>query len=143
MRVRLVSTFVVALAVSGCGGAPAAPAAPTSAMDAVTGVTNMVPAPDTTLTAGQAVTLSGTPAYSLYSADLGTVQMVIDDQNDRPLPTASIYAILVRRGTGDATITQTVMLPPDGVTSVHVYFLLAPAGGGPTQTSVRLTYPVR
>jgi hypothetical protein len=143
MRVRLVSTLVLALAASGCGGAPAAPSAPAAVVDAVTGVTNMVPAPNTTLAAGQTVTLSGTPAYALYSADLGMVQMAIEDQNDRPLPTSSIQAILVHRGTGDATISQTVALPPDGVTSVHVYFLLVPAGAAPTQASVRLTYPVR
>ena len=75
MQVRLVSTFVLALAACGCGGAPAAPSAPAAVVDAVTGVTNMAPAPNTTLAAGQTVTFSGTPAYSLYSADLGTVQI--------------------------------------------------------------------
>jgi hypothetical protein len=49
---------------------------------------------------------------------------------------------LVHRGTGDATISQTVTLPADGITSVHLYFLLAPVGAAATKASVRLVYPV-
>jgi hypothetical protein len=140
MKARLVSTFVLALAAAGCGGTP--PMAPTP-VDAINGVTNMVPAPGTPLQAGQPVTFSGTPGYALYTADLGAVQMVVEDQNDRQLSTDSIQVVVAHRGTGDATLTQTVTLPADGVTSVHLYFFLVPAGATSTKAVVRLTYPVR
>ena len=143
MFARLLSALGLVLAGTGCGGPPVAPTATVPAVDAVNGVTNMVPAPGTTLTAGGTVTFSGTPAYTLASADLGTVQMVIQDQDDRPLPVPGSQAVLAHRGTGDVTITQTVTLPADGITSVHLYFFLVPAGAASTNASVRLTYPVR
>jgi hypothetical protein len=140
---RVLSAILLGLSVSGCGGSPAAPSAPSApAIDALSSVTNMVPAPGTALPAGQPVTFSGTPRYTLVSADLGTVVMVIEDQNDRPLPGSGSQLYLVHRGTGDATISQTVTLPADGITSVHLYFLLAPVGAAATKASVRLVYPV-
>jgi hypothetical protein len=139
---RALSAILLGLSVSGCGGSPAAPAPSTPATDALSSVTNMVPAPGTTLQAGQPVTFSGTPGYTLVSADLGTVVMVIEDQNDRPVPGSGTQQSVVHRGTGDATISQTVTLPADGITSVHLYFLLAPVGAAATKASVRLVYPV-
>lgn len=144
MKGSLPGALVLVLAAAGCGGAPpTAPTATATPVDAINGVTNMVPAPNTPLQAGQAVTFSGTPAYALYSTDLGAVQMVVEDQNDRPLSTDSLQVVVAHRGTGDATLTQTVALPADGVTSVHLYFLLVPAGATSTRAVVRLTYPVR
>jgi hypothetical protein len=142
---RAVSTIALGLAVSGCGGAsPAAPAPSTPATDSLSSVTNMVPAPGTPLQAGQTVTFSGTPGYVLASADFGTVVMVIEDQNDRVLPMSSTLSMtVVGRGSGDVTISQTVTLPADGITSVQVFFVLAPAGATSTKASVRLEYPVR
>ena len=143
MKVVRAVTLMIGLTAGGCGGTPAAPTPAATPADAINGVTNMVPAPGTTLQAGQTVTFSGTPAYALYSADLGTVQMMVEDQNDRPLPTDGSHVVVAHRGTADATITETVTLPTDGVTSVHLYFLLVPAGAASTKAVVRLTYPVR
>ena len=143
MKFRLIRTLVFAVAVARCGGTPAAPTATVTPPDAINGVTNMVPAPNTALQAGQTVTFSGTPGYALYSADLGMVQMMVEDQNDRPLPGSGSQVVVAHRGTGDATLTQTVTLPADGITSVHLYFFLVPAGATSTNAVVRLTYPVR
>lgn len=103
----------------------------------------MVPVTGTTLQAGQSVTFSGTPGYTLASADLGTVVMVLQDQDGRALPSSSVSTAVVHRGSADVTLTQTVTLPADGVTAVNVFFLLAPAGSTSTKASVRLSYPVR
>ena len=137
------AAVVLTTTMSACGSSPAAPAPTTPARDSIGGVTNMVPAPGTTLPAGQTVTFSGTPAYTLASADLGMVYMSIEDQNDRPLDSSDIQVVTVHRGDGDATLTHTVTLPAEGITAVHLYFLLAPAGATSTNTVIRLTYPVR
>ena len=142
---RQIPTVLICLAAAGCGGSSAAPTTPaTTAVDAVSSVINVFPAPGTPLQPGQTVTLSGTPGYTLASADLGTMVMVIQDQNDRSLEVSGVQpTVVVRRGTADTTISETITLPASGVTAVNVFFVLAPAGATTTKASVRLSYPVR
>jgi hypothetical protein len=140
-RFRAVAT--VALLAGACSGSPAAPGSSTPAKDAVTAVTNMNPPPGTALQAGQTVTLSGTPVYTLASTSTGLMSMVIEDQNNRLVPASSAQTVLVHQGSGDATLTQAVTLPAAGVSEIHVFFLLAPTGNATTAASVSVSYPVR
>lgn len=141
--VAVAAVVIISLTIAGCGSSPTAPTSSPPATDAIGSVTSMVPTPGTTLAAGQTVTFSGTPGYTLASADVGMVLMAIEDQNDRPLDSADINAVAVHRGDGDATITRTIDVPAQGVTSIHLYFLLVPGGAASTNAAVRLTYPVR
>src|SRR4051812_9293172 len=101
---RLPAALFLSIAVAGCGSSPAAPTPPTPApaSDAVSSVTNMNPAPGTALQLGQTVTFAGTPAYTLMSADVGAMRMVIQDQANRVLQSNGTQVIVaVTRGTGD------------------------------------------
>jgi hypothetical protein len=127
------------------GGASSMMSAPTSTTltDTVSGITNMNPTPGTALQAGHTVTFSGTAAYILASADFGSVRMIVQDQNDRQLPSNDALQIVVAvRGSADATLTQTVTVPDVGVTSVRVVFMLAPAGASSTTAMLNVSYPV-
>src|SRR3982750_1571651 len=107
---------------AGCGSSPAAPTLPTPApaSDSVSSVTSMSPTPGTALQLGQTVTFAGTPAYVLASADFGAMRMVIQDQANHVLQTDGTQVIAVaHRGSGDVTLSQTVTLPADGITSVR------------------------
>jgi len=140
------SAMVVLLfSVTACGGSsPAAPSPPpVPARDSLNGITNLNPAIDTVLQPGQTLTISGTAGYTLATADLGSLMMIVKDQADRPIQTSSIGVVVARRGTGDATLTQTITVPSDGVTSIRVYFALAPAGATSTNVTLLVTYPVR
>src|SRR4051812_32301808 len=114
------------LALAGCSATPAAPTPSVTATDAVGSVTNMNPATGTILQAGQTVTFSGTPGYTLASADFGAMRMIVQDQNDQPLQVTGVQPnILVQRGSGDVTLSETIAVPAAGVTSVRVFFALA------------------
>src|SRR5262245_31850395 len=107
-------------------------------------ITNMNPAPGTALQPGQTVTFAGTAGYTLATADLGAVVMVIQDQANRPMPISGVLqTVVVQRGTGEVTLTQTVTVPNDGVTSVRVFFALAAAGTTTTNAVLTVSYPVR
>jgi hypothetical protein len=140
-------TGVLALLIllAGCGGGTSGMTAmPTSTTltDAVSSITNMNPAPGTPLQAGQTVTFSGTAGYTLATADVGIVLMTIQDQNNRSLSSNGTQTVVARRGTGDATLSQTITLPDSGVTSVRVFFALAPAGATSTNAVLNVSYPV-
>ncbi|HEY2432417.1 MAG TPA: hypothetical protein VGI12_07055 [Vicinamibacterales bacterium] len=128
------------LAVAGCQSEPAAPSV--AAQDSLNSVVNMNPAPGTVLHPGDTVTFSGTANYTLATADLGTMQMAIQDQSNRPL-NSDIQVSVAHRGSADVTITETVTIPSDGVTSVAVFFVMVPAGATVTKAGVVLSYPVR
>jgi len=107
-------------------------------------ITNMNPAVGTALQPGQTVTFAGTAGYTLASADIGAVVMVLQDQADRPLPLSGAQqTVVAHRGTADATLVQTATIPSEGVTSVRVYFMLAAAGSTSTSAVLMVSYPVR
>jgi hypothetical protein len=142
---RLPTALFLSLAVASCGSSPAAPTPPTPVpvSDAVSSVVNMNPAPGTALQLGQTVTFAGTPAYILVSADVGGMRMVIQDQANRVLQTDGTQVIAVaHRGSGDVTLSQTITLPSEGITSVRVFFVLVPAGASSSNAVLSLSYPV-
>lgn len=137
--------FAVATA-AGCGGSPAAPTQPppVTPIDSIRGVTNLLPATGTTLQPGQTVTFSGTPAYSLATAASGTVHLIIQDQANHILqPVGTQPNTSVVKGNGEVTLSQTLTVPTEGVTSVVVFFALLPAGSSLTNASTSVFYPVR
>ena len=143
-RALVIAAVLASVMAAGCGGSPTVPLSLTVATDSVSSGVNMHPAPGTVLELGQTVTFSGTPGYTLASADLGTVIMVVQDQANQPLPVSGPQPIIVvRRGTGDVTLTETVTLPAAAVTTVRVFFVLAPAGAASTSATVAVSYPVR
>jgi len=137
------TTLLLALAAAGCGetATPTAPA-PVAAADAVAGVTGLSPAVGTTLAAGQPVTVTGTVSYTLNSAGTGVLYMIIQDQADKSLQTTQPTAEVVK-GPGEVTLSQTITLPPTGVTGVRLFFALLPAGAKATNSTVVITYPVK
>ena len=139
-----IGALVACIGTGGCGSSPSAPLPMTPAADSVSRVANMNPPAGTALQMGQTVTFSGTPAYTLASADLGTMFMAVRDQANQPLPVSGAQpVVVVRRGTGDVTLTETVIVPAVGVTAVRVFFVLAPAGASSTTTSDVVSYPTR
>ncbi len=125
-------------------GSPPAPAPSPPTSDSIS-LVNMAPAPGTSLSPGQTVTFTGTVAYSLLSADTGVIVLVIQDLANQPLqpvgtpqPTATIT-----RGSGQATLSQSITLPGTGITGVGVFFPLALAGATSTNVVVSVTYPVQ
>ena len=126
------------------GGSPAAPAPSPPTSDSIS-LVNMAPPPGTNLSPGQTVTFTATVAYSLLSADSGVIALVIQDLAnqrlqpiDTPQPTATIT-----KGSGQATLSQSITLPGTGITGVRVFFPLAPAGATSTNVVVSVTYPVQ
>src|SRR5881394_1314423 len=106
---------------------PISPAAPYVApQDSLNSVVDMNPQPGTELHPGQTVTFSGTVGFVLATADVGTLYMAVQDQTRHPL-TSDIKTLVVHNGSADATISQTVTIPADGVTSVTVFFVMLPA----------------
>lgn len=139
-----IAAVAACVAAAGCGSSPSAPLPVTRATDSIGSVISMNPPPGTVLQLGQTVTFSGTPGYTLASADVGTVIMVVQDQDNRPLPVSGPQpTVVVRRGSGDVTLTETVTVPADAVTIVRVFFVLTPAGAASTSATVAVTYPVR
>ena len=68
--------------------------------------------------------------------------MAVQDQTRHPL-TSDIKTLVVHNGSADATISQSVTIPADGVTSVTVFFVMLPAGATVTRAGAQLSYPVR
>lgn len=110
--------------------------------DSVSSITDLVPLLGTKLLHGQTVTFTGTAGYSLNSADSGQVVFVIEDQTNTVLNTSQPSAA-VAKGSGQVTLSQSITLPDTGVTSVQVFFALAPTGATSTHAAVRLTYQVQ
>ena len=137
------TTMVLAVTAAGCGSTPT-PTVPAPLPDSVSSITDMSPALGTTLAPGQTVIFTGTAGYTLNSAGTGILVMVIQDQADQALqaPGTQPNAQVVR-GSGQATLSQTIMLPGTGITSVRLFFLLAPMGSTSTTSVATVSYPVK
>lgn len=139
----LLRTAFLTLAVVACGHSPTEPSRPAS--DSAT-IVSISPDPGTPLTAGSSVTFKGTVAYGLASVSSAVVVIVIEDQafnnlsSTRPQP-----AVTVSRGTGTVTLSDSAVIPTTGVSTVLVFFPLAPPpGAGGTALAVQsVTYTVR
>ena len=140
---------LLVLLLGACGGSPAGPTAtpaptPPPATDAVS-VGSIVPPAGTPLQASETVTFTATLNYTLASAESGQIVIAIQDQSDRNLQQLGRPqpAALVSRGTGTATLADSIVVPASGVTSVRVFFPLIPMGATRTDVVVSVSYPVR
>ena len=140
---------LLVLLLGACGGSPAGPTAtpastPPPATDAVS-VGSIVPPAGTPLQASETVTFTATLNYTLSSAESGQIVIAIQDQSDRNLQQLGRPqpASLVSRGTGTATLADSIVVPASGVTSVRVFFPLIPMGATRTDVVVSVSYPVR
>ena len=138
--VRALAALIVLIAVSGCQSPPAAPSV--APQDSLNSIVNLVPQPGTELHPGQTVTFSGTAAYTLATADVGAMYLAVQDQSNHSL-TTDTQSVVAHRGTADVTISQTVTIPTEGVTGVHVFFVMVPAGATITKAGAQFAYPVR
>lgn len=133
----------------GCGGAsPTAPPpiptpTPSPASDALS-VASIAPAGGTLLQPGQAVTFTATLNCTLASTATGTVAIVIQDQLDRSLqaPGRPQPETALSRGSSSVTLTDSIVIPASGVSSVRVFFPLIPSGATTTSVVRLVTYPV-
>lgn len=138
------TTVVLALMAAGCGSTTTPTMAPPPTPDLVAGITGLSPALGTTLALGQAVTFTGTAAYTLNSAATGTLVMVIQDQANQILQAPGTQPNKqVAKGSGEATFSQTITLPGTGITTVRLFFALLPTGATSTISNVAVSYPVR
>ena len=142
-KASVVTTTVLLALTAGCGSTstPTMPA-PVVAPDSVSSITGLSPALGTTLAPGQAVTFTGTAGYTLNSAGTGVLVMVIQDQANQILQATQPNA-QVAKGSGQATLSQTITLPATGVTSVRLFFALLPTGATSTVSNVAVSYSVR
>jgi hypothetical protein len=102
-----------------------------------------MPPTGTPLQAGGTVTFTATLNFTLASADSGQIVIVIQDQNNQNLRAGGPQpAALVNRGTGTATLADSVVVPASGITSVRVIFPLVPQGATRTDILVSISYPV-
>ena len=150
--------LIVSLASAGCGSSPSAPSstpsprpaptpAPTpapSASDAVSFV-SLQPAAGTTLALGTTVTFTATISYTLARADSGSIALVIQNQDDKPIqgggPNFSTQT--VPRGSDQITLSQSIALPTSGITSVTVYGALFPQGATNSSAATHRDYRVQ
>jgi hypothetical protein len=102
-----------------------------------------VPKPGTALVTGQRVAFTVTVEYRLDIAQHGRIVLVFEDENDRILlPERNVVSNLVERGSGQATLSDTITLPPR-VREVHLFVPLVPEGLTNTTGQLLITYPVR
>jgi hypothetical protein len=133
---------LLALTAAGCGSSPT-PTMPAPAADSVSSIVDMSPVPGTTLARGQTVTFTGTAGYTLNSAGTAVLVLVIQDQANQTLQAGTQPTAPVVKGTGQATLSQTLTLPATGVTGVRLFFVLAPAGGTITNSVLTISYAVK
>lgn len=135
---RVLSVFLSAAAITFCS--KSSPTEPTQ--DSVT-IVSIQPPAGTTLQAGSSVTFTATIAYRLASASSGLVLIVIEDNAFRNLSsTVPQPRVSVESGAGTVALTDQVVLPSAGITTVFVLFPLVPAGATSTQTVQEVSYPV-
>jgi len=112
-------------------------------MDAVS-LGSLAPAAGTPLQATQTVMFTATLNYTLASAESGQIVIVIQDQSSRSLQPRGRPqpAAVVTKGTGTATLADSIVVPASGVSSVRVFFPLIPSGASRTDVVVSVSYPV-
>lgn len=137
----LVVAFLTILGVAACSERVST-TAPSPASDSIT-LLNITPAEGTILLRGQTVTFSGTVSYRLVSADSGVVALVIQDESDRGLQGGAQPSAIIRSGTGQTTLSQTITLLSIGINRVRLFFLLDPTGLTRTEVVRGVLYEVR
>ena len=133
--------FALVMLLSCSGGD--SPTEPSPLADSVV-IESISPPQRDPLSAGSQVTFQARVRYGLASADSGRILMVIQDQFSRNIsPTVPQPSAPILRGTGTAELSDTITVPASGVTSVHVFLPLLPAGSTSTSVVQSVTYSVR
>jgi hypothetical protein len=142
-RWAAVSILVLGLFLQGCSGDDkSSPTEPLPTTDTVA-IETITPERGTTLTPGSRVTFQVRGRYTLASASTGRIGLVIEDQNFKnisssvPQPSATVI-----RGGGTLQIADTITIPANNVTTVHVYLPLIPNGSSSSTAVDRVTYSV-
>ncbi len=134
----IVSLLLVSAALTSCSKSSPTEIGP----DSVT-VASILPSGATTLQAGAQVTFSATIDFHFSSAPTGDIAIVIQDQNSHSLSsTVPLPLVAVARGIGTVTLTDQIVIPSTGVTTLYVLFPLGPTGYTYTQTVAAVSYRV-
>ena len=104
---------------------------------------SVAPRPGTTLVAGQPVTFKITVKYHLEAADTGHVILIPQDERGTSLVLGREQASqVVRKGSGQVTISDSVTVPP-GIRQVQLFVLLVPKGYTRASGQLFMNFPVR
>jgi hypothetical protein len=133
---------ILCLSLLGCSGDGDSPTDPLPTNDAML-LESITPSPFEPLVAGSRVTFRVRSRYALATANTGHVTLVIEDQNLRLFSPTAQQRATVTRGEGRVEIADTVDIPARGVTLVHVFTPLFPAGSSSSTAVQQATYTVR
>jgi hypothetical protein len=112
-------------------------------MDSVA-IVSITPPVTTTLAAGTPVTFRATLTSNLASAQSGSVVMVIQDQANRNLSSTSPQpSVNVPHGAAGIELSDQIVVPAAGVTTVVVLFPLVATGGTTSLVVQSVSYTVR
>jgi hypothetical protein len=106
-------------------------------------VKQAIPTPGTVVREGDVVQFTITAEYYLSESDSGRVVLVPQDDQGRPLHRARAQSsVLVLRGTGVVTVTDSITVPK-GIREVQLFTMLAPTRAAVVHGEVVVRYPVR
>lgn len=118
------------------------PTDPSPVVDSVA-VESISPPQSDPLRAGGQVIFRARVSYTLVSASLGRISIVIQDQSRRNLSTTIPQpSAQVNGGSGTVELSDTVTILASGVSSVQVFFPLLPSGATNTSVVSVVTYSV-
>jgi hypothetical protein len=141
VRVRVLACLVVTAAVLGCSSDGSSPTAADT--DSIAWVW-LEPTPGTIVRPGQDVLFTATVDYELRSADDGEIVMVLQDDLGHPLKPGSEQATVeVERGSGRLQISESLLIPDEGVNRVMVFVLLAGSPRDRTTAFINASFEVR
>jgi hypothetical protein len=137
---RFVGILLAAAAIASCS--KSSPTEPALDLDSVT-IVSLQPPAGTVLQAGARVIFTATIGYHLVNAASGSVFIVVQDQALRNLSsTVPVPSVNVVRETGTVGLSDSVVIPAAGVTSVGVFFPLLQTGATMTLTVQSVSYSV-
>ena len=134
------STFTVEVA-SGDGQTDTQQLTITVLSDTIS-LVSITPPANTVLGRGKEVTFTATIDYTLATALSGQIVMVIQDQAGRNLAGLPQASVDISRGSGRVTISDSIIVPEEGVTTVAVFLPLIPGQATQTEVVVSVSYPV-
>jgi hypothetical protein len=89
-------------------------------------IVSITPSPELPLAPGTEVTFTAEVSYTLASADLGAILLLVGDEDDS-LQTGEQVGATISRGRGTVTLTDRVTIPANGGTTVTVLLPMARA----------------
>ncbi|MEQ1760416.1 MAG: hypothetical protein ABL986_19050 [Vicinamibacterales bacterium] len=122
-------------------GAPVSTSVKYSVQGAGLVLLSMQPPAGSTLRRGQVIQFQGTVLYNL-DVDSGRLSLVIQDQANRNLQRGDAPSVVVSRGRGEATLTQSLTIPTSDVSAINVFFALRPAGASVSSNVILAPFTV-